>query len=238
MNTERFVIVGGSSGIGLGLARAALDASAEVLLVGRSADKLRQAADQLDAPGRVQTQAADTTVEEEVRQLFEHCGEFDHLVSTAADVRYGPLREMPLEDARRSIDSKLLSAILLVKHGAAKIRRGGSVTFTSGIASQRPGPGGAVVAAVNGALDALARALALELAPVRVNTVSPGWVDTPIWARLAGDAKQERFARMAERLPVGRIGAVSDIAQAMLALARNGYITGTTLQVNGGHHLV
>ena len=238
MSTEKFLIVGGGSGIGLGAARAALDSGAEVLLVGRSADKLRQAAQSLDAGERVRTHAADVTVEDEVRRLFEGSGEFDHLFSTAADLRYQPLREMELADARRSIDSKLLSAVLLVKHGAGRIRRGGSVTFTSGIASLRPGPGAAVVAAVNGALDALVRALALELAPVRVNSISPGWVDTPIWTRLAGDAKQERFARMAERLPVRRIGAVEDVAQALLALARNGYITGTTLHINGGHHLV
>ncbi len=238
MERKKYVIAGGGSGIGLGLARAALRQDAEVVLVGRSTERLQQAMATLDAGDRASAQAADVTDEAQVRALFERVGAFDHLVSSVADVTYAPLREMVLADARRIVESKLLSAMLLAKHGAGQIRSGGSITFTSGIASQRPAPGGAMVAAVNGALDALVRALALELAPIRVNSVSPGWVDTPIWTRIAGDAKQERLARMAERLPVRRVGQPEDIAQAMLALAGNGYITGTTLHVDGGHPLV
>lgn len=95
-----------------------------------------------------------------------------------------------------------------------------------------------MIAAANGALEALARALALELAPIRVNVVSPGWVDTPIWETIAGDDKTERLAAMAERLPVGRIGQPTDIAQAFVALMNNGFITGTLLHVDGGHRLI
>jgi NAD(P)-dependent dehydrogenase (short-subunit alcohol dehydrogenase family) len=238
LNIEKFIVAGGSSGIGLGVAQAALQSGAEVVLVGRSPEKLQRAAAELGGGPRLRTHAADVTAEDEVRRLFEAAGDCDHLVSTVADLRYQPLREMPLADIRQSLESKLLSAVLLAKHGAAHIRAGGSLLFVSGVASQRPSPNGALTAAVNGGLDALARALALELAPVRVNTVSPGWVDTPFWDRLAGTGKQERLAQKARQLPAGRIGTPQDLGQAVLAVARNGFITGTTLTVDGGHRLV
>jgi NAD(P)-dependent dehydrogenase (short-subunit alcohol dehydrogenase family) len=114
----------------------------------------------------------------------------------------------------------------------------GSITFTSGVAAYRPSPGSSVLATANGALEALARTLAVELAPIRVNVVSPGWVDTPIWDDLAGPAKHDRLAAMAARLPAGRIGRPEDIAQAFRALIGNEFITGTTLHVEGGHRLV
>jgi NAD(P)-dependent dehydrogenase (short-subunit alcohol dehydrogenase family) len=127
---------------------------------------------------------------------------------------------------------------LLAKHGAPRLAPGGSIVFTSGIAAYRPGPKGAMVAALNGALGSLAAALAVELAPLRVNAISPGWVDTPIWESVAGDAANDTLAAMARRLPVGRIGRTADIAAAIIALLRNGFITGTVLHADGGHRLV
>jgi NAD(P)-dependent dehydrogenase (short-subunit alcohol dehydrogenase family) len=118
------------------------------------------------------------------------------------------------------------------------VLEGAPGTAPSGIAANRPAPGGSMVAAANGALEALARALALELAPVRVNVVSPGWVDTPIWDVIAGDHKTERLAAMARRLPVGRVGAPLDIARAFVALMHNDFITGTVVHVDGGRRLV
>jgi NAD(P)-dependent dehydrogenase (short-subunit alcohol dehydrogenase family) len=126
----------------------------------------------------------------------------------------------------------------VAKHAAGWLRPGGSIGFTSGVAAYRPGPGGSMIAAVNGALEALARALALELAPVRVNVVSPGWVDTPIWDVLAGPAKAERLAEMGSRLPAGRVGKPAHIARAFVELMGNGFVTGTVLHVDGGHRLV
>jgi NAD(P)-dependent dehydrogenase (short-subunit alcohol dehydrogenase family) len=112
------------------------------------------------------------------------------------------------------------------------------MTFISGIAAYRPAARGSVVAAVNAALEGLVRALAVELAPIRVNAVSPGWVDTTIWTQVAGDRKAEMLAAMAERLPVGRVGQPEDIADAISFLIGNGFSTGTTLHVEGGHRLV
>ena len=124
---------------------------------------------------------------------------------------------------------------------AARIRPGGSITFTSGIAARRPMRGGSAAAAINSGLEGLVRALAIELAPLRVNAVSPGWTDTPIWDGMAGmtnDRKKEAFAAMAARLPCGRIGRVEDIAEAIIFLMESQFSTGTVLDVDGGHRLV
>ena len=124
---------------------------------------------------------------------------------------------------------------------AARIQLGGSITFTSGIAARRPMRGGSAAAALNSGLEGLVRALAVELAPIRVNAVSPGWTDTPIWDGMAGmtaERKQEAFAAMAARLPTGRIGRPVDIAEAVLFLMKSGFSTGTVLDVDGGHRLV
>ncbi len=233
----RVLIVGGGSGLGLGLAEAALAAGAEVTIAGRSAERLGAAARRLGAPGRLRTAVADVARERDVAALF---GTVDHVVTTAADLAGGPrpIASTGLEAARRVVDAKLLGPWLLAKHGAAHIGPGGSITFTSGIAAYRPSISGAMVSAVNGALESLAYALALELAPVRVNVVSPGWVDTPVWDVIAGADKAATLDAMAGRLPVGRTGRPEDVAQAFLALMRNGFITGTVLHVDGGHRLV
>jgi NAD(P)-dependent dehydrogenase (short-subunit alcohol dehydrogenase family) len=145
---------------------------------------------------------------------------------------------MNVLNARRVVDSKVIAPLLLAKHGAPRLQRGGSITFTSGIAAYRPTPKGSVVAAVNGAIESLVYALAVELAPIRVNAVSPGWVDTPIWDTVAGDGKTAALDTMARRLPVGRIGQAEDIAQAIESVMRNGFISGTVINVDGGQRLV
>ena len=132
----------------------------------------------------------------------------------------------------------MLAPLLLAKHGAPRLAPGGSITLVSGIAAYRPAPNGSVVAAVNGAIESLVRALAVELAPLRVNAVSPGWVDTPIWASVAGDGKAAALEAMAKRLPVGRIGQPGDIAQAIEFVLQNGYVSGTVVHIDGGQRLV
>ncbi|PRH88313.1 short chain dehydrogenase [Labrys okinawensis] len=237
---SRVLIAGGSSGMGLALARRCLDAGARVIIVGRSEERLADARSSLGGPGTLDTVCADITREHQVAALFERTGRLDHIVSTAADIEgaYALLPSLDLKAVQRVVESKVYGPLLLAKHGAGKLRPAGSLTFVSGIAAYRPLARGAAVAAVNAALEGLVKALAVELAPLRVNAVSPGWVDTPIWTFVAGDRKDETLAAMAAKLPVGRVGRPDDIADALAFVMGNGFTTGAVLHVEGGHRLV
>lgn len=240
ISDKKVVVVGGSSGMGLGVAQAALAKGAEVIIVGRSQARLASASEELAGAGRVRTLMADVTSEDEVRNLFATVGRFDHLVVTAAaDLAYQPIRELDLDAARQTIDSKLIAALLLAKYAAATIDEHGSITFTAGIAAERPMPTGFLVAAINGSLFSLTYGLAIALAPVRVNVLSPGWIDTPIWESSALAAnKLTMFEQMTQRLPARRIGQPSDIGHAAVFLMENEFTTGIILPVDGGHRLV
>ncbi len=237
---EKIVVIGGSSGIGLGVAAAALDAGAEVVIAGRSAERLRAALAALGRDRRVTGLAADITQEASLTRLFDSVGPFDHLVATAGTPPPGdPIGRTDLDIVRRFIDNKLIGAVMLAKHAVGTLRQGGSMTFTSGINKDKPPvPGGAVVAAIAASFSAFAHALALELAPTRVNIVSPGWVDTPMWDTLVGEAKSGFFAGMAASLPAGRIATPADVAPAFLHLMESTFTTGQTLRIDGGHSLI
>jgi NAD(P)-dependent dehydrogenase (short-subunit alcohol dehydrogenase family) len=233
------MIIGGSSGMGLALARTAMLAEGmDVTIVGRSADRLEAARAELEraAPGKVSTVAADVGRDEDVAALFAGVEHVDHVAVTAADAAgvYGRSTDVETVAARAIVDVKLLGAWLVGKHAAGRVT--GSITFTSGINAYRPNGSNTIVAAANGALASLAYGLAIELAPVRVNVVSPGWVDTPIWDQLGMD-KRAAFADLAGRLPARRIGTPDDIAQAFMSVMRNGFMTATVLHVDGGHRL-
>ncbi|MBX3618855.1 MAG: SDR family oxidoreductase [Rhizobacter sp.] len=237
---QHVVVVGGSSGMGLALAQTLLTRGARVALVGRSRDKLDAARAHLAACGSPRLLQADVTDEEAVRELFDDIGPLDHLVCTAADLggAYVMLGSLERDALDRAMQSKVVAPILLAKHAAPRLSPHGSITFTSGIAAYRPRPKGVVVATINAALEGMVRAMAVELAPLRVNAVSPGWVRTPIWRDVAGSDTEPMLAAMAQRLPVGRIGAPDDVARAMLYLMGSGYTTGTVLHIDGGHRLV
>lgn len=237
---RHILIVGGSSGIGLEVAAEALREGGEVTIVGRAEDKLDRALKTLGAGARCRGFACDITDEGQVANLYGHVGGLDHLVVTAAgDLVYKPFDEFTLDEVRRVIDHKLIGAYLLVKYGKPLLRDGASIVLTSGINAFIPAGRAAIVSAVNGALMAYVRALAVELSPIRVNTVSPGWVDTPIWKNVAADDVKERmFQDLAERLPAKRIGEPGDIASAVMLLLTNGYMTGATLEVDGGRRLL
>jgi NAD(P)-dependent dehydrogenase (short-subunit alcohol dehydrogenase family) len=237
---SRILIAGGNSGMGLALAKRCLERGAEVIIVGRNAQKLDHARESLHADSRLATIAADITREKDVARLFERIGRLDHIACTAADIQgsYELLSSLDLAAAQRAVESKIFGPLLLAKYGAPSLGPSGSITLTSGIAAYRPQPRGSVVATINAALEGLVRALAVELAPLRVNAVSPGWVDTPIWTFVAGDRKDETLEAMARRLPVGRIGHAADIAAAITFLMDNTFTTGTVLHVEGGHRLI
>lgn len=235
---QKIVVVGGSSGIGLGVAKAALDNGAEVVIVGRSPDRLKAAEAALG--GRVKSIAADMTSEAEIARLFDEVGAFDHLVSTAGTPPPNyPIDDTDMEFVRGFVDNKLIGAVMLAKHAVRGLKKGGSMIFTSGINKDRPPvPGGSVVSAIAGSFSYFARALAQELAPTRVNIVSPGWVDTPMWDELVGEAKAGYFAAMAGRVPAGKVAAAADVAPAYLYLMGNDFMTGETIHIDGGQRLV
>ena len=239
-NPKRVVVIGGGSGMGLAVARKALAAGSDVVIAGRSRERLHAARVGLGEK-QVDAVVMDIGDRASVAALFEHVGPFDHLVVTAADLPYAPLHDLTQSDLMRAISSKFLGPFFAAQESAARIRPGGSITFTSGIAARRPMRGGSAAAAVNSGLEGLVRALAIELAPIRVNAVSPGWTDTSIWDGMAGmtqERKAEAFTTMAARLPVGRIGRTEDIAAAIDFLMHSEFSTGMVLDVDGGHRLV
>lgn len=230
------VVIGGSSGIGLAAAQQALEAGARVVIGGRSGEKLERANERLG--GRARTSVVDATREDEVRAFFKDIGELDHLVTTVGGGAMGRFVDLDPAAARSAFDGKFWGQYYAARHAAARIRAGGSITLFSGIASRKPMPGMGVVAAINGAVEALCRALAVELAPVRVNVVSPGLVATPAYDRMPEAQRQGMFNAVAGSLPVKRVGAPEDIAHTVLYLLENGYTTGTVVDIDGGHRLI
>lgn len=233
MNTfpsRKVLVVGGSSGIGEAVAKAFAVGGAEVTIASRSKTKLDQAA---QAIGReVQVAVLDTADVAAVEMFFADHGPFDHVVISAAQTPTGSVRELPLESARAALDSKFWGAYHVAR--AARIAEGGSLTFVSGFLSVRPSKGTVLQGAVNAALEALARGLALELSPVRVNTVSPGLIATPLWSKLSDEARGAMYEAAAERLPARRIGKAEDVANAVVYLAATPFATGSTVLVDGG----
>jgi NAD(P)-dependent dehydrogenase (short-subunit alcohol dehydrogenase family) len=225
---KKVVVVGGSSGIGLSTAELAVREGAEVIIASRNAEKLNAVAGTLGA----RAIAADVTRDESVEALFRACGPVDHVVVTAAQLRSGPFKTVAMEDVRGTMEGKFWGAWRVAR--SAEIVPGGSLTLVSGFLSIRPRPNSAIVGAANGAIESLARSLALELAPVRVNCVSPGIIDTPIRAAMPEAARRDMLAKTAAGLPVGRVGVGEDIARQILAFMTIGFATGSIVYIDGG----
>ena len=225
---KKVVVVGGSSGIGLATAEMAKAQGAEVVIASRSADKVKAAAAKVGAKGI----PADVTNDQSVVDLFRACGAVDHVVVSAAQLRTGPFKTVAMDDVRATLEGKLWGAWRCAR--AADIKPGGSLSLVSGFLSIRPRPNSAIVSAANGALESLTRALALELAPIRVNCVSPGIIDTPIRAAMPEAARKEMLDKTAAGLPVRRVGLGEDIAQQILGFMTNGFMSGSIVYLDGG----
>jgi NAD(P)-dependent dehydrogenase (short-subunit alcohol dehydrogenase family) len=230
LNHARVLVVGGSSGIGLATATAAAEAGAAVTIASRSQTKLESAVNALGKTARAV--ALDTGDVAAVERFFADEAPWDHIVVSAAQTPSGPVRSLSLADAKIAMESKFWGAYRVAR--AAKIREGGSLTFVSGFLSVRPSANWVLQGAINAALEALARGLALELAPVRVNAVSPGLIATPLWSGMPNDKREAMFASAAQRLPARRVGQPEDIANAVMFLVTTPIATGSTVRVDGG----
>jgi NAD(P)-dependent dehydrogenase (short-subunit alcohol dehydrogenase family) len=228
------VVIGGTSGMGLATARAAQAEGAQVVVTGRSEERQRSAREVLGASARVL--ALDAADEAGTRALFEDLGRVDHVFVTAATLIVDPKLAADSAALRSAIDTRLWGCYYAAKYAAPKMPPDGSITFTTGTATRKPLVGLAIVSASCGAVEALARALALELAPIRVNTIAPGLIDTPLHEKMAGGRERaaKRVAAVAATLPLKRAGQSDDIAEAALFLMKNKFTTGITLTVDGG----
>ncbi|MEU1162292.1 SDR family oxidoreductase [Streptomyces sp. NPDC090075] len=233
---QTVVVVGGSAGIGLETARHVRAAGGEVVLTARDADRLRQAAEELDPVSTASFDALDT--ERLERFLHELPTRVDHVLVTAGSPSYTPLDELDLTDAGRDFGGRLAMVLATARASREKVRAGGTLLFIGGTGGRRPAPGMAVTGALTAALPALIANLALEVAPVRVNLIAAGFVDTPLSASLLGDRLEARREQLRQTLPIGRVVGPADIAALALHIMANDALTGATYDIDGGQQLV
>lgn len=232
---KRIVLLGGSSGIGFSVAEQAAEEGAEVVIASSRQEKLDKALKRL--PDSVSGQLIDVTDEDQVRDFFAALGSYDHLVYTAGDpLQIKTFEQTTVAQAKGFFNVRFWGAFTAALHGAAYIREGGSIVLSSGSAGARPAKGWMVAAAITSASEALARALAVELAPIRVNIVRPGPTRSELWDGSVPEP-EELYRALGEKLLVGRVGKVSEVAQTYLYLMRDGYSTGSVVTVDGGHFL-
>ena len=229
---QRVVVVGGTSGMGLATVRAAAAQGAEVVAAWRRALAARERID------GVHQAEADVTDEASVRALFDAVGAVDHLFVSASPGSPGPFLEQDLAAARTFLDGKLLGSWTCARYAAPRMPAGGSITFVTGAAVVRPPLGASMATAAFAAIEGLSRALALELGPLRVNTIRPGYTDSEMWAGLSDDEREDLRRRVSDALPAGRMGTPEDIAHAAVFLMTSRQTTGAVLEVSGGETLV
>ena len=233
---ERVVVMGGSSGIGEATAALFAARGAEVIITGRDRAKLQGVSERI--AGAVSTYAMDATDPAEVLAFFAELGEIDHLVlALSGAAGGGPFASLDLDALKAGFDGKVWPHLRVLQAALPNLGQGGSVVFVTAVSARAALPGTAGLAAINGALEAAVGPLATELAPLRVNAVSPGVIDTPWWNRVPAEQREAVFQGVARTVAAGRIGRPEDVAQAIVLLATNPYVTGTVLTVAGGAHL-
>lgn len=227
LSGKTIIVIGGSSGIGAAVAQAALARGAHVIVAGRRL-----------APGSdsgLRSEPVDVTDSASLTQLFETVGRFDHLVYTSGpSVRAKPLIETDLDEARDNFDVKLWGALRAIQHALPFLHEQGSITLTSGQLGRKLATGQFIKTGINAATEALGKQLAKELAPRRVNVISPGVIDTPAYAGLGQEQRLAMFAKAGQGLPVGRVGQAEEVAAGYVLAMENGFMTGAVVDIDGG----
>jgi NAD(P)-dependent dehydrogenase (short-subunit alcohol dehydrogenase family) len=233
---QTVVVIGGSSGIGLETARRARAEGAEVILTGRHRERLQDAAAEVGASS---TAAFDVTDPTALERFFQDLPQpVDHLMVTAGGQYYAPLGEMDFARARRTLDEHLLLPLYVGRNAASAVRPGGTLLFMTGTGGRRPGLGNSIAAVQAAALPALTAHLALELAPVRVNLIAAGFVDTPLSASLLGDELDKRRDQLRATLPIRRVVGPADVAALAVHIMTNTALTGATYDIDGGEQVL
>jgi NAD(P)-dependent dehydrogenase (short-subunit alcohol dehydrogenase family) len=234
LKDKTILVIGRGSGMARTITLSARDAGARVVVAGLDKSALESAYQGEDG---VEAETVDLTDEDSIAALAERLGSIDHVISTASARARGRVPDLDREAVRLSFDTKVIGPLMLAKHFAPRMKEGSSFVIFAGVASAKIAVGTLAVAITNGAAEVLARSLALELAPIRVNAISPGVIDTGAWDALGEQGKADYFEDISARNPVGRIGREEDIAQGVMFALTNSFLTGTTLHVDGGEPL-
>ena len=233
---QTVVLIGGSAGIGLATARRARAEGADVILTGRNPDRLEQAAAEVGAQHTAAFDANDTVA---LQEFFQGVPKpFDHVMVTAGGPRYGPLLGMDVADVREVLSGHVVLGLEVARNAMGRMRPGGTLLLMGGTGGRRVGHGLGIVSAATAALPPFTAALALELAPVRVNMIAAGFVDTPLSASLLGDRLEERRKELRATLPIGRVVRPEDVAALAVHIMTNTALTGATYDIDGGQQFV
>jgi NAD(P)-dependent dehydrogenase (short-subunit alcohol dehydrogenase family) len=233
---QTVVLIGGSAGMGLETARHARAEGAEVILTGRDPERLSQAAAEV---GAQRTAAFDATDAAALTSFFSGVpAPIDHVMVTAGAPRYGPLLEMDSAAVSDALSGHVVVALEVARNAVGKMRPGGTLLFVGGTGGRRVGHGLGIASAATAAMPPFTAALALELAPVRVNLIAPGFVDTGLSASILGDQLEERREELRETLPIGRVVGPADVARLAVHIMTNTALTGATYDVDGGQQFV
>jgi NAD(P)-dependent dehydrogenase (short-subunit alcohol dehydrogenase family) len=233
---QTVVLMGGSAGIGLETARRARSEGADVILTGRNPARLQEAADELDAVSTATFDADDSAA---LEAFFAHLeAPIDHVLVTAGAPYYARLADMDFDEARRALAQHPMLMAGVARYAADKTRPGGTLLFMGGTGGRRPSTGVGITSAMTAALPALTASLALEIAPVRINLIAAGFVDTPLSASLLGDRLEERREELRGKLPIGRVVGPADVAALAVHIMTNTALTGATFDIDGGQQLL
>ncbi len=234
---KRVIILGGSSGLGLAAAHAAANEGAKVVIVSGNQQRVDNALKEL--PQGTEGYAVDLGHEQNIKAFFDTTGNFDHLIFTAGEnLTLSNISDISIEDAHNFFTLRYWGAFAAIKYGSPHINKGGSINLTGGIAGARPGAGWSIAASICGAMEAFTRAMAVELAPIRVNQVSPGVIKTNLWNSMSDTDRENLYTSVGNALPLKRVGEAEDVAQAFIYMMKQQFGTGQVITIDGGAVLV